>query len=98
MPTLSQLSSEFGTPEPILLQEALEMWLFNKIAEVDHKIAKISQRYGAASPDDIEALIRTGTIEGHPAWEDAIRLEGLLEYRGKLWKQVVDAGGPQRDS
>lgn len=67
MPTLDQLSHQLGVPEPILLQEALETWLFHKIAEVDHRIAKISQQYGTASPDDIEAMIREGALEGHPA-------------------------------
>lgn len=98
MSTLRQLSLQLGVPESILLQEALETWLFNKIAEVDHRIAKISQQYGSASPDDIEVMIREGTLEGHPAWEDAIRLEGLLDYRQKLWQQVIKTGEPSHDN
>ena len=67
MSILRQLSDALEVPESILLQEALETWLFHKIAEVDHRIAKISQQYGTASPDDIEAMIREGALEGHPA-------------------------------
>ncbi len=97
MSTLAQLSRELGVPESTLLQEALETWLFKKIAEIDQRIVVIAQQYGTESPDGIEALIRDGTIDGHPAWEDAIRLEGLQGYRHKLWQQIISTRRPIRD-
>ena len=98
MSTLSHLSRELGVPESSLLQEALEAWLLKKIAEIDQRIVVIAQQYGTESPDGIEALIRDGTIDGHPAWEDAIRLEGLQEYRHKLWQQIISTRRPIRDN
>lgn len=71
------------------MQEIIEAWLVKKMTEIDQKIANLAQRYGTASPDEIETLIRNGTIPGHPAWEDVIRLEGLEEYRQKLRQQIA---------
>ena len=92
MSILRQLSDALEVPESILLQEALEIWLLHKIAEMDQHIAKISQQYGTDSPNDIETMIREAVLEGHPAWEDAIRLEGMLDYRQKLWQQIIKIG------
>lgn len=95
---LSKLSEELGIPEATLLQEAVENWLFDRIAEMDRRIAEIGRQYGTAFPDEIETMIRRGAVDGHPAWEDAIRLEGLLEYRGKLWRQLIHWRRPDDDS
>ena len=95
--TLQELSHSLGVPEETLLHEALQTWLFHKLSDIDHHIAEITIKYGVQSPDEIATLIRNGAIDGHPAWEDAIRLEGLFEYREKLWQQVIRSGGVSVD-
>jgi hypothetical protein len=81
---ISNLSRLLGIPEGTLAREAADAWIFAKMAELDREIARLAAQYGARSPDDIERKIREGTIPGHPAWEDAIRWEGLEEFRLKL--------------
>lgn len=87
-PALEQLSHDLGKPEADLLQEALKSWILRQLTETEQRIASIAQRHGTADPDAIEEAIRGGRIDGHPAWEDAFRLEGLQAYQDLLRKHL----------
>ena len=84
-PWLARISRELGVPEDRILWEALEAWLCRRIADIDHRIAALADRYGTASPDAIVGRIREGSVAEHPAWEDAIQLEALQGHRDRLW-------------
>ena len=61
-----------GRDREIVEREAAVLWLEREIWESDREITAYVQRYAVASPDELERLIRSGGIEGHPAWEDRI--------------------------
>lgn len=81
---LEQLSQALGIAPDTLQREALKAWVLGELARLDGEIAQMVVKYGARSPDEVEEKIRSGTLKGHPAWEDAIRWEGLEEHRSKL--------------
>ena len=65
-------------------EEAASAWLERELRETDREIAAYVRQYSVRTPDEIETLIRVGTIEGHPAWEDRIAWDNLLAYRARL--------------
>jgi len=53
---------------------------------VEADIAEILAKYGVRNAEELEEKIRKGEVEEHPAWEDLIALERLLEEKMKLGK------------
>lgn len=52
-------------------------------------IEGLAEKYGVATPEELEALIREGRVEEHPAWEDLILWEHLRD------RARAGAGGGQ---
>jgi len=53
-------------------------------AFVEADIAEILAKYGVRSAEELDEYIRRGRVAEHPAWEDLIVLERLLEEKKKL--------------
>ena len=71
------------------IEEALRQPPWPEIGELDQEIGRYVFQYGLSRPEDLEAKIKAGTIEGHPAWEDVIGWANLLDFRQKelaLWQ------------
>ena len=64
--------------------EAFSAWITREMAETDCEILAYVGRYRVTTPEEIEEAIRTGRIEGHPAWEDLIDWANLNQYREQL--------------
>ena len=67
-----------------LEREAIEIWLKRRLALVEAEIAKILTKYGVRSVEGLEERIRKGEVTEHPAWEDLIMLERLLDEKRRL--------------
>ena len=78
------VARRIGVPPERLEREAVKIWLERRLALVDAEIAEILARYGVKSAIELEELIRGGRVPEHPAWEDLIVLERLLEEKRKL--------------
>ena len=89
---LDSASKVLGIPAEVLETEAVRVWATQKLCDVTRTIAEIAENYDAQSPDDIEAKIKQGVLEGHPAWEDAIRWENLGEFKENLLKFLAEKG------
>lgn len=89
---LEHLSQALGIAPDTLQREALQAWVLSQLARSGGEIAHLVAKHGARSPDEIEEKIRSGSVEGHPAWEDAIRWEGLQEYRLRLLDALAHRG------
>lgn len=70
-------------------EEAASAWLERELMETDREITAYVRQYSVRTPDEIETLIRVGTIEGHPAWEDRIAWDNLLAYRARLFDALA---------
>jgi len=58
--------------------------LRRRLTLVEADIAEILAKYGVQSIEELEERIRRGEVGEHPAWEDLIALERLLEEKKKL--------------
>ena len=63
------------------MREAAEVWLERRLALIE---AEILAKYGVRSAEELEEYVRKGEVAEHPAWEDLITLERLLEEKRKL--------------
>jgi len=73
-----------GIPPEELEREAIELWFKHKLALVEAEIAETLTKYDVRSIEELEENIRKGKIAEHPAWEDLIVLERLLEEKRKI--------------
>jgi len=80
------VARRLGIPPEKLEREAIEIWLRRRLALVEAEIAEILTKYNVRSVEGLEELIRNGKVAEHPAWEDLITLERLLEEKKKLSK------------
>jgi len=78
------VARRLGISPEKLEREAVEVWLRRKLALVEAEIAEILTKYGVRSVEELEKYIRRGKVAEHPAWEDLITLERLLEEKRKL--------------
>jgi len=78
------VARRLGISPERLEREAVEVWLRRKLALVEAEIAEILAKYNVRSAEELEKYIRRGKVAEHPAWEDLITLERLLEEKRKL--------------
>ncbi len=67
-----------------LWQESLWAYISQekRLAHLD--MADIQDRYQVSTPQELAQRIETGEIYSHPAWEDLIEWETLLDYVERL--------------
>ena len=81
---IETVARHLGVSPERLEREAIEVWLKRRLALVEAEIAEILAKYGVRSIEELEEYIRKGKVDEHPAWEDLITLERLLEEKKKL--------------
>jgi len=81
---IETVARRLGVSPERLEREAIEVWLKRRLALVEAEIAEILAKYGVRSIEELEEYIRKGKVDEHPAWEDLITLERLLEEKKKL--------------
>ena len=91
------LSKAIGKPSEDIETQAAFNWITSEISESDRRIATFIRLYRVTSPNELENSIRTGGLEGHPAWEDAIDWFNLLEYRQNLLKVCAELNRGQAE-
>jgi len=78
------VAERLGVPEERLTREALREWLERRILLVESEIKENLLRYGVADVAELEEKIKKGEIEEHPAWEDLVTLENLINEKKRL--------------
>ena len=76
---LAEVAELLNLSKEELLKEAIITFLQSKIDQTLRIQQEILVRYGASSLEDLEARITKGTVVEHPAWEDLIIAENLME-------------------
>jgi len=91
----AEIACALGLDEEELLHDALYSLLMDKKRQVSQTRIEILARYGATSPEDLEAKIASGQVVEHPAWEDLIVAENLTarleEINGHI-RRLREAG------
>ena len=64
-----------------LLRESLLKWFEDELAKTNAEIAELLIKYKVNSPSELEVKIKKGQVPEHPAWEDLIILEELIETK-----------------
>ncbi|MEX2702421.1 MAG: hypothetical protein ACTSYM_00685 [Candidatus Baldrarchaeia archaeon] len=67
-----------------LLRESLLKWFEDELAKTNAEIAELLIKYKVNSPSELEVKIKKGQVPEHPAWEDLIILEELIETKKRL--------------
>ena len=65
-------------------REATKAFLLHKLKLVESEIASILSRYNASSYEEFLRKVENGEVEEHPAWEEFIVLDNLMEYKKKI--------------
>ena len=81
MSVVEEVARSLGLEPRALERDALRLWLQRRLRLVEAEIAEILARYGADSIEEIVNGVKQGRLPEHPAWEDLIVLENLLEER-----------------
>jgi len=64
-----------------LLRESLLKWFEDELAKTNAEIAELLIKYKVNSLSELEVKIKKGQVPEHPAWEDLIILEELIETK-----------------
>lgn len=89
------LAKAVGKPSADIETQAAFNWIMSEIYESDRQIAAYIRQYGVSSPGDLESLIQSGGLDGHPAWEDTIDWFNLVDYRQRMLNACVGLNGGQ---
>jgi len=67
-----------------LVQRSLRAFVESEIRLAEQDIADIRERYHAFTPQELDEKIESHQVYSHPAWEDLIGWETLLDYIAQL--------------
>lgn len=67
-----------------LVQRSLRAFVESEIRLAEQDIADIRERYHVFAPPELHEKIESREIYSHPAWEDLIEWETLLDYIAQL--------------
>ena len=64
-------------------------WIEEELINVDLEVQQYRDIYQVSMPAELEQAIRQHAVEEHPAWEDLISWENMLDYRRKLEAELA---------
>ena len=87
---LNKIVTVFNVEPETVMREGIELWLAKRREEILEEIEGILSKYGVGSVDELERKIADGDVPEHPAWEDLIEVENLLEGLKKIEELLDD--------
>ena len=85
---IERVSKSLGVPPDALVAGGVKEYLRARLREAKAEIHDQETKYGVGSPHELEDKIKKGTEDEHPAWEDLIQYENLVEHAEKLRKEL----------
>lgn len=85
---VERVSKTLGVPPDTLVAGGVKEYLRAKIRAARAEIHDIETRYQIKAPHELEEKIKQGSVEKHPAWEDLILYENLLEQTEKIQQEL----------
>ncbi len=84
MEVIDEISRYMELDRESLLKQGIEAFLRDRKRRLMLDRHQILSRYHVSDSADMEEKIQSGELEEHPAWEDLITLENLVETIQKL--------------
>ncbi|MDP2727652.1 MAG: hypothetical protein Q8P59_08920 [Dehalococcoidia bacterium] len=81
LPAISRL---LDIPPEELMKKSILSFISHEVRQAEWEIKDIEERYGVSSLAELEDRIKTQAVYSHPAWEDLIRWENIVEYVHRL--------------
>lgn len=84
MLTVETVSKNLSLSENEVIQRGLRSLLLVELNRSEAEIAQLRERYNVLTADMLKQAISEGTIQAHPAWEDYIVWQNILETMTEL--------------
>ena len=85
---VDRVSKSLGVPPDALVASGVREYLKARLRAARAEIHDLETRYGVGSPKELEEKIGKGAVGEHPAWEDLIQYENLVEHAEKIRKEL----------
>ena len=85
---VNRVSKSLGVPSGELIAGGVKEYLRAKHRTAKAEIHDLETKYMVKSIRELEEKIKEGTVEEHPAWEDLILYENLVEQAQKIRKEL----------
>jgi hypothetical protein len=85
---IERVSKSLGVPPDALVAGGVKEYLRARLRAAKSEIHDLETKYGVGSPHELADKIKKGTVDEHPAWEDLIQYENLVEHAEKLRKEL----------
>ncbi|MDO8549430.1 MAG: hypothetical protein Q7S39_04655 [Ignavibacteria bacterium] len=77
--TVEKLYRKYMTASNEFVKDSLESFLIEKRRKYKIELNQLLRKYNANDAKELENKIKKGIVEEHPAWEDLIEIENLIE-------------------
>lgn len=92
MSIIEEVARSLGIEPKALERAALKLWLHRKLRLIGSEITEILGRYSVDGMEDLADKIRRGEVLEHPAWEDLVVLENLMNEKRKIEEALKHLG------
>lgn len=89
---IRDIASILEMPVAELERESLRVYLENRLAQVESRLAVLQKRYGVKSSAEMERLYRERKLNEEGTWEDFFRFDHLEAERESLHRALMVAG------
>ena len=77
--TVEKLFKKYMTASNEFVKDSLESFLIEKRRKYKIELNQLLRKYNVKDVKQLENKIKKGIVEEHPAWEDLIEIENLIE-------------------
>jgi len=85
---VDRVSKTLGVPRDELIRMGVREYLQSQLRGCLAERNELLVKYGVRDDKELEKRIREGTVEEHPAWEDLILLENLMDRADKIREEL----------
>jgi hypothetical protein len=85
---IERISKTLGVTPDTLVTGGVKEYLKTMLRATKAETHELETRYQVKTPQELEEKIRQGQADEHPAWEDLIQYENLVQHTKKLEKEL----------
>ena len=85
---VERVSKTLGVTPETLISNGVEEYLKTRLRIIQTELHELETKYRVNKPAELEEQIKQGKIEEHPAWEDLIHYENLIERAEKIKQEL----------
>ena len=85
---MERVSKTLGVTPETLISNGVEEYLKARLRIIQTEIHELETKYSVNKPAELEEKIKQGKTAEHPAWEDLIHYENLIEHAEKIQQEL----------